>query len=43
MLIVIDMKGLRENKQEAMTDEVTTEFKNPNVKVIYKKIKQELP
>ena len=38
ILIVIDMKALKEKKEEPMTDEVA-EFKNSNVKVIYKKIK----
>lgn len=38
VLIVIDMKALKEKQEEPMSDEVA-EFKNPNVKVIYKKIK----
>jgi hypothetical protein len=34
------MKGIKEKREEPMTDEVsTTEFTNPNVKVVYKKIK----
>ena len=35
---MIDMKALKEKQEEPMSDEVA-EFKNPNVKVIYKKIK----
>lgn len=37
--LVIDMKAVRENREEEpMTDEVV-EYKNPNVKVVFKKIK----
>jgi hypothetical protein len=33
------MKGIKEKREEPMTDEVSTDFTNPNVKVVYKKIK----
>ena len=40
VLIVLDMKAIKESKEEPMTDEVSPEFLNPNVKIVYKKIKQ---
>jgi len=33
------MKAIKESKGEPMTDEVSPEFLNPNVKIVYKKIK----